>query len=87
MNPKRLCGECGGTLENKVIAYTHRWGEQLYQFEDVPALVCLQCGHFWLSAEASQRIDEIVERQPHPAKYQKVPVFSLARPKARGAGA
>ena len=86
MNP-RLCGECGGTLESKVITYTHQWGEEVYRFEDVPAFVCVQCGHIWLPAEVSQQIDEIVQAHSRPEKYEKLPVFSLARRKARGAGA
>jgi HTH-type transcriptional regulator / antitoxin MqsA len=72
------CAECGGTLEKKTITHTQPWGQELYRFENVPALVCVQCGHVWLSAEVSQLIDETIQKQTKPKKYQKVPIFSLA---------
>jgi YgiT-type zinc finger domain-containing protein len=72
------CAECGGTLEQKIVTHTQPWGEQLYRFENVPALVCRQCGHVWLEAKASQAIDEIIRKQPAPRKYEQVPVCSLA---------
>ena len=78
MRKQRKCGECGGTLVKKTITHVPPWGDELYRFEEVPALVCIQCGHVWLPAEVSQLIDEIVQEHPKPKKYQKVPVFSLA---------
>jgi len=71
------CAECGGSLEPKTITYTHPWGDQLYRFENVPALVCVQCGHVWLSAKISQLIDKAVRTPPKTKRYQKVPVFSV----------
>ena len=71
------CAECGGTLQEKTITYTHPWGTDLYRFEKVPALVCAQCGHVWLSAKTSQLIDRVVRKRQKPKKYQKVPVFSV----------
>lgn len=78
MNQINKCAECGGTLGKKTITHTQPWGEELYRFENVPAFVCAQCGHVWLPAEVSQSIDEIIQKQPTPKKYQRVPVFSLA---------
>jgi YgiT-type zinc finger domain-containing protein len=83
---KNRCAECGGALDEKVITHTQPWGDELYRFEDVPARVCRQCGHVWLSAEVSQRIDEIIRTRPEPLRYVKVPVFSLARSRTKGAG-
>ncbi|MCX6614766.1 MAG: YgiT-type zinc finger protein [Acidobacteria bacterium] len=78
MEPIAICAECGGTLEKRTITHTQPWGDRLYRFEDVTALVCLQCGHIWLSAETTQAMDEIIRTQPPPRKYEQVPVFSLA---------
>ena len=71
------CAECGGTLESRIVTYTHPWGDQLYRFESVPALVCIQCGHVWLSAEISQLIDEAVRKPEIAKRYEQVPVFSI----------
>jgi YgiT-type zinc finger domain-containing protein len=78
MAPITICAECGGTLEKKTITHTQPWGDRLCRFQDVPAFVCVQCGHVWLSAETSQAMDEIIRTQPAPRKYEQVPVFSLA---------
>jgi YgiT-type zinc finger domain-containing protein len=78
MPHKNLCAECGGTLKKKTITYTQPWGDKLYCIKNVPALVCIQCGHVWLEAKVSQRIDKIISTQPKPKEYQKVPVFSFA---------
>jgi YgiT-type zinc finger domain-containing protein len=79
MNPS-TCARCGGTLERQTITHTQLWGNELYEFESVPALVCLQCSEVWLDAGVAQLIEKIVQQQPQlqPKKYHQVPVFSLA---------
>lgn len=72
------CAECGGSLHEKTVAYTQPWGDDLYRFEDVPASICVQCGHVWLSAEVSRAIDGMIQSNASPKKFQSVPVFSLA---------
>ena len=73
----KKCGECGWSLREQTILHTQPWGEELYRFENVPALVCQQCGHVWLTAEISQLMGEAIQKHRKPKKYQKVPVFSL----------
>jgi hypothetical protein len=59
---------------------THQqpWGGELYEFENVPALVCCQCGEVWLEAGVAQLIDRIIQEHPQPTRFHQVPVFSLA---------
>jgi YgiT-type zinc finger domain-containing protein len=78
MNIPNHCAQCGGTLEYRIVTHQQPWGDELYEFENVPALVCRQCGEVWLTAEVSQRIDAIIQSQPQPKRYHQVPVFSLA---------
>lgn len=78
MNAITQCAECGGTLTSRVVTYTHPWGDKLYRFEDVPALVCVQCGHVWLSADVSQLMDDAIRKPAFPQRYEQVPVFSMA---------
>jgi YgiT-type zinc finger domain-containing protein len=77
MNPTN-CAQCGGSLERKTITHQQPWGDELYEFENVPALVCRQCGEVWLEAEVGQLIDRIIQQHPEPKRYHQVPVFSLA---------
>ena len=74
------CAECGGEFERKIITYDQPWGDkELYIFENVPALVCSQCGTIYLESKVSQTIDEVIESHKEPEGYKKVPVFSLEK--------
>lgn len=77
MKTPTLCALCGGTLERKSITYQHPWRGELYEFENVPALVCRQCGEIWLDSKVSQAIDAVIRERPQPKRYHQVPVFSL----------
>ncbi len=77
METPNVCEHCGGTVEHKTITHTQPWGSELYEFENVPALVCRQCGEVYLAAEVSQLIDSIIHEHPQPKRYHQVPVFSL----------
>jgi YgiT-type zinc finger domain-containing protein len=78
MNQPAICPQCGGSFETKTITHQQPWGEELYEFENVPALVCAQCGEVWLGAEVAQLIESVIKRHPQPKRYHQVPVFSLA---------
>jgi YgiT-type zinc finger domain-containing protein len=75
---QNVCARCGGSLERKTITHQQPWGDELYEFESVPALVCSQCGEVWLAAEVGQLIERIIQEHPTPKRYHQVPVFSLA---------
>ena len=77
MNTPTTCAQCGGKLEDKTITHQQAWGGELYEFENVPALVCRQCGEAYLTAQVSQLIDVIIQQNPRPKRYHQVPVFSL----------
>jgi len=77
VNPT-ICGECGGGLESKTITHFQPWGTELVRFDQVPAFVCIQCGHVWLSAEVSQSMDRIIRQHATPKSFLQVPVYSFA---------
>jgi HTH-type transcriptional regulator / antitoxin MqsA len=77
MNTPTICAQCGGKLEHKTITHQQPWGGELYEFENVPALVCRQCGEVYLTAQVSQLIDAVIQQNPQPKRYHQVPVFSL----------
>ena len=56
-------------MEGKTITHQQPWGNELYEFENVPALVCRQCGEVWLEAEVGQLIDRIIKEHPQPIRY------------------
>jgi len=77
MSTANHCAHCGGSLIRQILTYQKPWGDELYEFENVPALVCQQCGEVWLEAEVAQLIEKIIQEQPKPKRYHQVPVFSL----------
>ncbi len=78
MDDPKLCALCGGTLEHKTITHQQPWGAELYEFEDVPAQVCRQCGEVYLDSKVTQAIDAVIQQHPEPKRYHNVPVFSLS---------
>lgn len=72
-----LCTECGGRFEKKLITHYQPWGDEIYRFENVPALVCVQCGTVFLEAAISQKIDTIISNKKTPNRIDKLPVFDL----------
>ena len=83
--PEGPCAACGGNRTRQSITHAQLWGDRLYRFEEVPALVCSQCGEVWLGAEISQWIDRMIQEQPAPARYEQVPVFVFAALQGRAA--
>jgi YgiT-type zinc finger domain-containing protein len=77
MSTPNNCVLCGGSLKPQTITYQKPWGDELYEFENVPALVCQECGEVWLDAEVSQLMERIIQLHPQPKRYHQVPVFSL----------
>lgn len=74
------CDFCGGTLHPKILPYFDQpWGDEVYRFEHVPALVCSQCGEAYLEAAVSQAMDQFLQTtaKPQPLRYDRIPVFSL----------
>ena len=59
MNQPITCPICGGTFGQKIITHQQNWGDQLFEFENVSALVCAQCGEVWLGAEVAQLIESL----------------------------
>ncbi len=45
-------------------------GPKVFDFEDVPVLVCAQCGEGWLEAEVLSSIRERVWNQVRVKKYK-----------------
>jgi len=49
-------------LEEKIINFDFRWGESLVLFENVPSLVCQQCGEKYFSGETSKRMKDMAKK-------------------------
>lgn len=52
------CFSCGGQLKRKKVDIARYRGKDLIVLNDVPALVCTQCGEKYFEAQTSRKIDE-----------------------------
>jgi YgiT-type zinc finger domain-containing protein len=72
------CSFCGGVLEGRSVQHEYRWEGNLFVFEDVPALVCRQCGEKYFDAKVVKAMEAAVLHQLEPRRILQVPVFSYS---------
>ncbi len=60
------CSKCGTALMEANILYEIIVQEELFQIEDVPALVCRDCGEEWVEAEIRENIEAIIKDSAGP---------------------
>lgn len=73
------CYFCKGELKEDRISLDFRWGLELKAVvEGVPALVCKNCGEFFLLPKISEELEKIVlNPSSKPKKYLSIPVFKF----------
>jgi len=76
--PSMTCAICGGAFAPKTVTHRQPWGDELFEFENVPALVCTQCGEVWLDGNVVGVIEQVIREKPTPKRFHQVPVFSLS---------
>jgi len=65
-----------GILEEKKVTVDFRWGNELIVIEEVPAIVCNECGERYYSAEVSREMDKIAI-EGRKDKVIEVPIAKL----------
>lgn len=50
-----------GELKKKKVDIIRYWGNELIALNEVPALVCQQCGEKYFDAKVSKKIDERIQ--------------------------
>jgi YgiT-type zinc finger domain-containing protein len=73
------CSACGAQLQSQTITYTQTIEGKVYIVEDVPALVCPQCGEIYLSPQTVDAIQEQIEHG-QATETRQVPVFRVPQP-------
>ncbi len=72
------CYFCGGKTAPKRVTAENWWGENLFLVEDVPAMVCEDCGESYFDADTSLKLDRLREAPPEPWKTLQVPVYAFS---------
>ena len=71
----KQCYLCSGILEPGYVTAENWWGEELALIENVPALICQNCGEPVFDAATCKKLDEL-RKDPAP-KTREVPVYSF----------
>ncbi len=56
------CYYCAGKLKKQKVNIARYWGSELIAFENVPAIVCEQCGERYFEAKVSEEIDQKIKK-------------------------
>jgi YgiT-type zinc finger domain-containing protein len=67
------CAFCKGELEERLIRYVSEFEGRVVVVENVPALVCRQCGEKFIRPEVVENIQRVVWERPSPKRSAEVP--------------
>jgi len=75
------CEFCDTTLpqEQKLVTVTRQRGGQWFIFEDVPALVCPNCGHRYFDGDVLEAMEERMKAKPNDARPVTAWAMSLSK--------
>lgn len=72
------CYFCGGEIEHRRVTAENWWGDSLALVEDVPALVCRNCGEQYFEADTCRKLDKLRTTPPRARKTIEVPVYRFS---------
>ena len=70
------CSVCGADVKQQDVTYAQTIDGNVYIVEDVPALVCPQCGEIYLTPATVDAIQEQIEHG-QATETRQVPVFRV----------
>lgn len=71
------CRYCQGQLEETLISHVQHYHGHWYLLENVPALVCRQCGETYFTPQTHSRILHRVRDAGDPVRMESLAVFDL----------
>lgn len=64
-----------GKLKKEKVDIVRYWGKELVALNDVPALVCQQCGERYFEAKVSHKVDKKIQKAlERKASIEKIDV-------------
>ena len=73
------CPQCSGNMTLGTTSFcfrSHTEGAPVL-VENIPALVCQQCGHATYTLAVAKEIDQVLDRRPPPTRTVTIPVYQL----------
>ncbi|MDX2136809.1 MAG: YgiT-type zinc finger protein [Chloroflexota bacterium] len=73
------CRYCRGELEEQLVSRIQRVGERWFVIENVPALVCKQCGETYFTPDAHDLVVRLIAGNQPPMRVESVAVYDAAK--------
>lgn len=70
------CMYCGGKLVEKRVNRVQEYQGKWFLVEDVPALVCEQCGEIYYTPSAHDLVLRLVRESRDPVRFEPMAVLS-----------
>jgi YgiT-type zinc finger domain-containing protein len=75
----KFCMYCQGKLRDQLVTRVQEYDGHWIVIENLPALVCEQCGERYYTPDAHDLVVSLVRAQPEPARTEIVRVYDAAR--------
>ena len=72
------CLYCKGQLEERTVSRVQEYKGQWYLIENLPALVCTQCGETFYRPEAHDRVLALVQAGTPPLRTETLAVLDAS---------
>jgi YgiT-type zinc finger domain-containing protein len=72
------CHFCSGKLSRRCVTRLQQLGDHWVIIENVPALVCEQCGERYYTPEVHDQVLALVSGGKRPTREDRVPVYDAA---------
>ncbi|MBZ0301586.1 MAG: YgiT-type zinc finger protein [Anaerolineae bacterium] len=76
---EHVCRTCGGPLEAQRVTRLQQYAGHWYLIENVPALVCRQCGEQYFTPDAHDLVVDLVSGGGEPVRTEMVAVYDAER--------
>ncbi len=72
------CLYCKGQLEERLVTRVQEYNGKWYIIENLPALVCAQCGETYYTPEAHDRVIVLISGGAEPVRVEAVAVLDAS---------
>ncbi len=72
------CLYCKGKLKPERVTRVQEYDGHWYIIENLPALVCEQCGEVYYTPDAHDRVIDLIQNGTQPIRLESVPVLDAS---------
>jgi len=73
------CHYCKGNLEEKQVSRVQHYNEQWFLIENVPALVCVQCGEMFYTPQSHDLVLKLLQEMTQPDRVEPLNVLDASK--------